>query len=244
MIERFAIRREDGTTLIELLVAMVVGIIVLSGILAVVQVTTNANSRVTARVYADQTARPVLTRILDELHSTCVGPSVAPVLSGSDGSSISFLHQTGSDPAVVPVKRTISLSGTTITESVYNNTKTLAGGGSTPPYTFQATASSTRQQLTGATAASVGGADVPLFRYYGYGSNGVISTTPMSTPLSSSTSAANYAGKVVKVGVAFSVTPAKNTVATDAGAKVSLTDSALLRFTPASTTSSTNVPCV
>jgi Tfp pilus assembly protein PilW len=244
VIERFDIRREDGVTLVELLVATAVGIIVLFGVVTVVEVSSRANARTTARVVANQTARPVLTRIVDELHSTCVGPSVAPVLAGSDGSSISFINQTGDDPAVVPVKRTISLSGTSMNESVYDNTKTLATGGSTPPYTFSSTASSTQLLLTGAGAASIGGTTVPLFRYYGYDTSGVLSTTPMTTPLTSTTSDSNYAGKVVKVAVAFSVTPPKHTVNTDAGAKVSLSDSAVLRFTPASTATTTNVPCV
>ena len=65
----------------------------------------------------------------------------------------------------------------------------------------------------------------------------------MSTPLAR-TSAARLCGKVVKVGVAFSVTPAKNKWSTDAGANVSLTDRALLRFTPASTTPpESQLPC-
>lgn len=237
-------RSQEGFTLVELLVAMAVGIIVLFGVVTVVEVSSRSNSRTTARVVANQTARPVLTRVIDALHSTCVGPSVAPVLAGSDGNSISFINQTGSDPAVVPVKRTISISSGTISDSLYNNTKTLATGGATPPYTFSTSAASTRQLLTGAGSASIGGTTVPLFRYYGYGANGVISSAPMTTPLSSSTSAANYAGKVVKVAVAFLVTPPKNTVNADAGAPVSLSDSALLRFTPASTATTSNVPCV
>ena len=66
-------------------------IVVLSGILAVVQVTTNANSRVTARVYADQTA----ARCRPKSSTSSIrraSARLAPVLSGSDGSSISFLH--------------------------------------------------------------------------------------------------------------------------------------------------------
>ena len=50
-----------------------------------------------ARIDANQQARPVMERIMDELRSTCLTRGSVPILSGSTASSISFLHETGSD---------------------------------------------------------------------------------------------------------------------------------------------------
>ena len=55
---------------------------------------------------------------------------------------------------------------------------------------------------------------------------------------------ATNAAKVVQVNVSFAVTPNKNTVADDPNATVSLSDSVLLRFSPASSTAGESLlPC-
>ncbi len=102
---------ERGITIIELLVGMVVGIVVLGGVVTLVTTTARSSGRISERVAVDQIARPMVQRIMDELHSTCVSPGVAPILAGSTEEAITFVHATGSDVSPTPVKRTISLSG-------------------------------------------------------------------------------------------------------------------------------------
>ena len=132
-------RDERGFTLVELVMAMAISMIVLSAILALVEVTTKNQARVSTHVAANQRARPVMTHLIDELHSACVAPGVAPVLAGSSGSSLSVISKTGSGVSPTPNKHIVTLSGNTLTESIYPAT-----GGAPPTWTFATTPSSTR----------------------------------------------------------------------------------------------------
>jgi type II secretory pathway pseudopilin PulG len=220
---------ERGFTLVELLVSMAIAMVVTVAVLALVDVSMSNSARVTARVDANQRARPVLQRLVDELHSTCLGPDNTPVLAGSGPDSISFQHQTGSAVSPVPVKRQVTLSGSTLTESVYPVT-----GGAAPDWVYASTPSSTRQLLTDVGLASTG---APLFQYFA-DESGRISTTPLETPLSD-----EDAALTVQVTVSFSVAP-RSTPVTDAGAAVSVSDSAVFRFSPFSEDpTKVNGPC-
>jgi hypothetical protein len=202
---------------------------------ALVDVVMHNSSRVSARVHANQDARPVLQRLLDELHSTCLGPNVAPVLAGSTSSSASFLHQTGSSVSPTPDKQVVSLTGTTLSETIYPST-----GGTAPNWTFSVTPSSTRELLTQVGAGAVGTppATVPLFRYYA-DQSGQIAATPLPTPLS-----AADAARAVQVSVAFSYTPPSDSPIPDGRAAISISDSTYLRFSPFSEdVTKVNGPC-
>lgn len=221
---------QDGFSLVELLVSMLVGMIVLFGILAIVDGTTRSSARTTARVTANQIARPALAQIIDELHSSCISPDLAPVQALSSDTAITFFYSSDRGVSPVPSKRKIELTTTsgvgTIDETVYPY-----ASGSAPTWSFSTTGTTTRL-VTGVTGAKTSGSTtVPLFRYYAYDpSTATVSTTPLDTPLS-----AEDAATVVKVTVAFAIKPNKNTTTDDPAATVSLTDSALLRFSPAST---------
>lgn len=235
MSRRTKLADEDGFSLVELLVAMSIGIIVLIGVLAIVQATSRSSNRTTARIAADQAARPALTRIIDELHSSCISPDLAPILQGSGNSSVTFIYSADGGVSPVPQKKTITLdSSGLITEYTY-----AYSGGTAPDWTFSTTASP-RQLVKNVTPAAAGGqTGLPLFRYYAYDSGGALSAvTPAAGGLSATEAAA-----VVQVTVALAVTPPKTTVSPDKAATLSLSDSALLRFSPASTTSGDNTPC-
>ena len=226
---------ERGMTIVEMLVGMVASLAVLTAILTLVQVTTQGQRRVADHVAANQRGRPVMTNILDALHSWCVSRGVAPVLAGSGNSSMSFLSRSGSAVSPTPDKHVVTLSGTTLSESVYPAT-----GGAAPSWTFSPTPSSTRQLLTGVGAGSAGSppSSVPLFQYFAY-LGGQVSATPLTTPLS-----ANDAARTVQVTVAFSSSAGSGT-ASDAREPITLSDSAILRLEPASEDSSeVNLPCV
>jgi prepilin-type N-terminal cleavage/methylation domain-containing protein len=229
------VRDERGFTLVELMVTIFIATIVFGAVLTMIEVSTRNQARVTARVDANQRARPVMTRLIDRLHSACVAPGIAPVLAGSTSSSMSFLSKSGSAVSPTPDLYTVTLSGTTLSESRY-----LATGGSAPSWTFSSTPTSTRQLIAGVGTGAIGSppAAVPLFRYYKF-IGGQVSTTPLPTPLS-----ATDASRTVQVDVAFSTNPAQNG-SRDANAAVTLADSATLRLEPASEDSSElNLPCV
>lgn len=232
-------RNERGFTMVELLVGMAISVVVLIGILTLVDVTTRGSARVAARVDADQRARTTMQRLLDELHSTCVSPNVLPVVASSNGytsndSTLIFLQQTGSAVSPTPTQRVVSLEGSTLKERVY-----AATGGTAPSWTFASSPSSTTSLMTGVGAAKFGSppSAVPLFQYFAY-QGAQLSTTPLPTPLS-----ASDAARTVAVTVSFSVSPTSNG-ANDAHASATVSDSVVLRLSPASEAATeVNPPC-
>jgi hypothetical protein len=228
-------RGERGITIVELMVGMVASLAVLTAILTVVQITTQRQARVAEHVAANQRARPVLTALMDRLHSGCVSQGVAPVLAGSSDSSMSLLSKSGSAVSPTPNKHVITLSGSTLSESIYPAT-----GGAAPTWTFSGTPDSTRVLLTGVSAGQAGNppSSVPIFRYYAY-EDGEVSTTPLATPLSDTNAALT-----AQVAVAFASSSSGST-APDPEEPITLSDSATLRLEPASEDSSeVNLPCV
>ncbi|MBA3865509.1 MAG: hypothetical protein H0X42_04045 [Solirubrobacterales bacterium] len=222
------IRDERGMTLVELVVATTAGVVVMTGIVLTMIVTMRETNRVSSHVEANQNARITMTKIINQLHSACVAPQIAPVQEGSSGTLLSFLHQSGSTVAPTPVLSKISLTGTTLSQSDYP-----VSGGAAPKWIFATTPSSTVQLMTGVSAIS---ASLPIFRYFAY-SNGQISATPLATPLGTNSTTA------VQVNVAFQMSPL-NDVSGDANAETEIQNAALLRLTPpAYNSASANLPC-
>jgi hypothetical protein len=70
---------EDGLSMMELLVAMVISIVVLGALVALLEITINQESRITDRVQADQLGRTAMTNIVEQLHSSCTGFGGSPI---------------------------------------------------------------------------------------------------------------------------------------------------------------------
>jgi Tfp pilus assembly protein PilW len=227
---RISIREERGTTLVELLVAITAGVVVLAAVSAVAIASMRQTARISTQVEATQRARLVLGRVVEELHSACLAPEIAPVRENSSGTELRFLHQTGSAVAPTPILSKITLSGGTLTQTNYAET-----GGSAPLWTFnEATPTSTETLMTkiSPTAPSPS-----IFSYYSY-SNGVISPTPLVTPLSKSN-----ASITTQVSIALTAAP-PNTPVIYESAAANVQNSVLLRFSPASyNTSVSDLPC-
>ena len=85
MTNRIEIADERGTTLVELLVALMTGMVIIFALTMVIITTMHGTSRVNARVDATQRARIVMTRLIEQLHSACVAPQIAPVREDSTG---------------------------------------------------------------------------------------------------------------------------------------------------------------
>lgn len=225
---------ERGYTIVELLVGMMVSLVVLGAIMAMVQVATGNQDRISERVYANQRGRPAMNRIIDRLHSACVSPGIAPVREGSTGESMILLSKSGSAVSPAPNTYVFSIASGKITEAV------ALGTGTEPANWVWGSPSSPLQLVDGVGTAKVGTppASVPLFSYFAY-ENGQVATTPMATPLSK-----ENAAKVVQVNVAFTVGPYAGATK-DPGATITLSDSATLRIEPASEDSAqVNLPCV
>lgn len=232
MIATPPISDERGTTLVELLVGLAMGMVVLSALTLVIVVTLHGEARVSARVESTQRARIVLTQIMEELHSACVSPQIAPVKGESTGTSLEFIHATGNELSKVsptPTKTVIALGEEgTLTQYDYPVTS-----GTAPEWAFAETASETRQLLTDVSPPTPGG---PIFTYYEY-ENGALSETPQTTPLGTE------ASKTIVVHVALQASPTSTPVA-DAGADTTVQDSAVLRLTPPSfSEGAVSLPC-
>lgn len=210
---------ERGTTLIEMLVALASGLVITVALTGLVITTLHGSARVTSRVHATQRARIVLTRVMEELHSSCIAPEIAPIQEKSSGTSLRFIHQVGAAVQPTPILSVISLSGTTLSQSDYETT-----GGVAPNWTFAEKASSSRTLLTGVSPISPSSS---IFNYYRY-TNGTISSTPQSTPLDSTGSALT-----VEVQTALTAAPESTPVA-DKGASATVQNSTTLRLTPPS----------
>ena len=242
---------QSGFSLIELLVAMGIGVVVLFGMLAVVDTTSRSSARTTARVVANQSARPLLTRIIDDLHSSCISADFSPIQPGSSDDSITYIYASDNAPGdaiavtPTPTKRTISLNPSTgvLNQTVYpyNTTENKPA----PLWTFLPTGTTT-QLATNISRATLGSpaTSPPIFSYYAYDPDTATvsaSALPAAPPNGLS---AEDAATVVKVVVSFAVTPNNKLVTPDPGAKVTLSDSALLRFSPASQTAGESLlPC-
>lgn len=218
MIASEKIRDERGTTLVELLVGIMAGLVILSALTIAMVTTLHASARVTERVEATQRARIALVRVMEELHSACVTPELAPIQQGSEGNSLRFVHQTGSQVQPTPVYSVITFSNGTLTQQDYGV------GGTAPNWTRSSPIGSPRTLLTHATPTPPSSA---IFSYYRY-ANGTISETPQATPLSEA-----EAALTVEVHAALTAAP-ETTPVPSARASANVQDSATLRLTPPS----------
>jgi hypothetical protein len=215
-----AIHDESGTTLIELMVALMTGLVILSALTMVILTTLHGTARVEARVEATQRARLALGKLMEELHSACVTPEIAPVKEGSEGNLLRFVHQTGAAVSPTPILSVISLSAGTLSQSDY-----ASSGGTAPNWTFsEKEPISTQTLLTKVAPISPSST---VFSYYKY-SGGTISETPLATPLSE-----EGALLTVEVHAALTASPEHSPVS-DAHAAASVQDTATLRLTPPS----------
>lgn len=226
-----SLRDQRGTTLMEVVVALGAGTVVLFALSTIVITTLHGADRVSARVDANQRARLTMTKVVDQLHSACVAPQIAPIQEGSGGNELIFIHQTGSAVAPTPVKSKVVLEGGTLTQYDY-----AATGGSAPKWEWAATPSPPlgRRLMTKISPIAP---STSIFGYYSYVS-GQVSATPLETPLN-----AERAATAVRVGIAFSATPLSTPVK-DANASTKIQGSALLRLTPPSfSNGGVNLPC-
>jgi len=231
---RIALGDESGFTIVELLTSALIGLITLGVALTILQVTSQGSERVVGVVEANQRMRPAIRTIVDELHSGCISPRIAPILPGSTGSQLIALYRRGSEVSPVPDKVVTTYTGNALTRSRYQATSP-----SGPPWSFAASPYETREIIDRVRQAYLGDPiqTVPIFRYYKY-SGGVLDTNPLPTPLS----AAN-AARTVQVTVAFA-SSSVTTGETKSLIQTSVSNDVSFRFTPATAgVAEENLPC-
>jgi prepilin-type N-terminal cleavage/methylation domain-containing protein len=227
---RVRARGERGYTLIELLVATVAGLIVCGAAFTILDTSLHFTSRINDQVDASQLGRDAMSTITQNLHSACVAAGVTPIQAGSDGTHLNFISAfgAGGGAVITPTLHNIALSGGTLTDTTY-----AVASGSAPTWTFSTTPSGTRTLVANVSQIP---SSQPVFNYYAY-SGGQLSTTQLATPLSSSDAAS-----AAEVTIGFVTAPSNNN--TNLDRTVTLTDTVVLRLSPASPLSTvTNGPC-
>jgi prepilin-type N-terminal cleavage/methylation domain-containing protein len=250
---------EQGFTLIELIIAMAMGIVVTLAAFSFLGFATGDVARITERVHVDQTGRVALEKIMLELHSTCVTPSIAPIKEKSTENVIKFVSESGTSSAlgtvdlhVITYTPPVGTTKGTLVESIYPSTSSK----SAPKYSFATTATSTTKLLTGVKQSeSKEGKAVPIFQYFRYYREGdSIPTGYKSLPYgeldpkamgSAELATEAEANNVAKVTISFTLAPEGAEATTfNHDRPVPLEDSAVFRLAPSSESSSNpNLPC-
>jgi prepilin-type N-terminal cleavage/methylation domain-containing protein len=250
---------ERGFTMIELLIAISMGIVISLAAFSFLGFATSDVSRIDERVHIDQTARVTLENIVLELHSACVTPSVVPIIPGSTSESIKFISEAGTGSALSSVHEHEIIYEAAkgavkgqLVEKTYLNTPPPTGK-EAPEYSFPKTASSTKKLLIGVVQSESGGKPVPIFQYYRYyQASDTIPTGHTTIPYGelypkalSKTELEKEVNveKVVKVTVSYTLAPEGVEIATfNRDRPIPLEDSVVFRLAPAAESSS-NLPC-
>jgi prepilin-type N-terminal cleavage/methylation domain-containing protein len=241
-----------GYTLIETLIAMVLGLIVCGIAYSLLNFTVNDVGRISERATVDQTAIHTMERLMLQLHSACVTPEYAPVRSESTASVLRFVSESGTAASLEPIElHEVIYTAPSGTFKGSLTEKSWTSHGTAPNFTFNETETPTSLTLLKGVEQT---STTPVFQYYRYyrpsDSNpvyGTINPTPLAVlPLTEA-----EAKLVTDVRVAFTATPEvrETTSPTTSNAykqdrPVPLEDSVVFRLSPASESSTvTNTPC-
>lgn len=165
-----------GFTLIEMLVAMVAGIVVLGALYTILEVSLTQSTKVANETYAGQLGRTVMTKLVDELHNACISSEFTPVQSSekagekSTGTKLIFIN-TYSKAPVPEVKEAYkheivwsAESGSTTSGTLTDNVRQGASG-SWPTVASWGTA--TKEQI----GSRISLVKSKIFTYYKYGAS-------------------------------------------------------------------------
>lgn len=257
---------EHGFTLIELLVAMATAMVVMLALFTILEFSTTQEARISERAQADRIGRRSMTKIVDELHSSCTGfgadaiqaPSTTPTapLEKIGPLNLWFISAYGSSSSASAVQTKVFEHDIHWTSTGKSNTgETL---GTLTDYAFESTAGSGPGTKSGAwefpklevahAQASVLAQNVipptissvnTIFQYYK-----LSSSTGAFTALSASeVPTAATANEVAKVTINFTQTPEAGSTKLG-GRIVPFSDAVVLRFNATETGSKAeDEPC-
>jgi prepilin-type N-terminal cleavage/methylation domain-containing protein len=193
-------RDEAGFTLVELVVAMAIGVIVLLASFMLVDASTPLAQKTYDRVDAAQRGRLAMEIIGAELRSqVCMPGAVPPIMPTVSDEDDLWFYGNNQDQDSLPQMHHIYLSGTQLREDMWQGTGTQTN------VAFPALATQKRVLLD--PVALVSG--VPLFRYFGFDANLPASVNqPLPAPVTVPDSR-----RVVQINVSFVARPTRATTA-------------------------------
>jgi Tfp pilus assembly protein PilW len=256
---------EHGTTLIELLVAMVCAIVVLGALLTILEVSFGQETRIADTVQADQLGRTAMTEMVEELHSSCTGfgataiqaPSTTPTspLASTNALNLWFLSaygNTSSGEAVLTGVTEHDINWTSTGESktgvplgTLTDYSFASTGGSSPNWVFpELKVANAKSKILAKNVSPLQVSKVStMFQYAKYDNTSTDKTYGELITVSASEAATAAKNKeIARVTISFTQAPeSKNT---EEGRTAKLTDSVLLRFEGSETSSeAVNNPC-
>ena len=187
------LRHESGVTLVELMVAMMIGTMTILAVYGVLDTSIKQSSKIAGRVNATQRGRITMDTITRQLRSqVCYSATVPALVSGTD-TAVKF-HVDLTDGAKPIEQHQISYDSTarTLTERVW------PGVGS--PLSFP-TQTITRQLTDGVVPRPA--PDAPIFRYYAYNT----ATPPRPATLLPTPLSATDLARVAKIEIGFVTLP-------------------------------------
>jgi prepilin-type N-terminal cleavage/methylation domain-containing protein len=166
---RLNLRSERGFTLVELLAAMAAGVVVLMAALTVLDVSIHQTTRTFSLVDATSRAEPAFEAIENELHSACFADEETPIQAGSSGTALIFVTSVGN--AATPVATWHEIDFNTngnLVDNSYSATESSVSG--SPAWT-RGTLQNSRIVLTN-TGQTYNTATpptkIPVFQYFAY----------------------------------------------------------------------------
>jgi prepilin-type N-terminal cleavage/methylation domain-containing protein len=229
------LRDEHGFTLIELLVSMLVAFVVTGALFAILEVSLHQTALITDKVQANQMGRTAMTRIIDELHSSCIAPGFTPIQAGSSGTELIFKNAYSSEAVILNAKESSAKtagtgvfehqivwnsSADTLTDFVY---KSESGEGETAKFpeldysttTHEAEHASPKKGIrlaSNVTQSEEKGEKLPIFAYEKYsltttGSGSTTASVSTLTPITATSLKAAEAEEAASVEVRFRQAP-------------------------------------
>jgi prepilin-type N-terminal cleavage/methylation domain-containing protein len=182
---------QEGYTLVELLVAMTVGLIVVFGAFTLISSAGPLAATTRGRVDATQRGRSALDQMLVQLRSqTCLDSARVPVTLAKED-EVLFYSNFG-DETTLPQQRRLRFANGEVIEEMWQ------ASGSPPAWDWPTTPTRTRSVATG--LAQQGG--TAFFRFYAFTTTAPVEPTRELVPPTTGLSAADLAD-VVRVDVTF-----------------------------------------
>jgi type II secretory pathway pseudopilin PulG len=205
---RIDLRSEEGFTLPELLVGIIIGMIVVIASLNVLDSTVSLGTKVSKRVDATQRGRTGLDRITRDLQSmVCVpgDPAQDALIAGSDNSVDVYADLGDGSASRPPQRRTITYTPATrrLTESVYTPTGTAGA------YVFPTTPTATTTLLSDV----IQDGSTPIFTYYPIDSTPDDDVAPTALSTSAGALAATDLDNVARIRITFKALPSNRSTA-------------------------------
>jgi len=202
------LRSEEGFTLPELLVGIIIGMIVVIASLNVLDSTVSLGTKVSKRVDATQRGRTGLDRVTRDLQSmVCVpgDPAQDALIAGSDNSIDVYADLGDGSASRPPQRRTITYTPATrrLTESVYTPTGTAGA------YVFPTTPTATTTLLSDV----IQDGSTPIFTYYPIDSTPDDDVAPTALSTSTGALAATDLDNVARIRITFKALPSNRSTA-------------------------------